>query len=136
VNPQLAAALAAAAERIPPDRIDQVWLFPLRQAGARESALAVLSVFPRGDEARDQRTIHTVRYLAETDRTGRTTRTDEVAEQGTVPLERVDRIIAGVLRRMEEPENPDVRETAGDRRRWAELLAELGGPVLDLTYQE
>jgi hypothetical protein len=136
MNPALAAALAAAAARIAPERIDQVWLFPARHAGPRETALAVLSVYPEGDPANSQRTIHTVRYRAEQGRDGRVQRTDEVAEQGTVPPDRVDRIIEGVLRRLDEPETPDVRETGGDPRKWAELLAELSGSVLDPSYQE
>lgn len=138
MNPNLAAALAAAAERIPPERIEQVWLFPARQAGPRETALAVLSVRATdpGEGSGGQRTIHTVRYRAETVKDGRVQRTDEVAEQGTVPPDRVGRIIEGVLRRLEEPETPDVRDTDGDPRRWAELLAELSGTELDPPYQE
>ena len=89
--------------------------------------MAVLSVLAGGDEARRTRTIHTLRYLAEPRAKGQLARTDELAEQGTVPLDRVDRIIEGVLRRLDVPETPDVRETGGDPDRWAELLAELGG---------
>lgn len=131
-NPHLAAALAAAAERIPPERVDAVWLFPARQLGARESGVAVLSVFAEEDEARRTRTIHTVRYVVEPQAGGKAARTDAVEEQGTVPLDRVERIIEGVLRRLEVPETPDVRETGGDAARWAELLAELAGVPLDL----
>ncbi len=127
MNPALAGALAAAAERIPPERVDAVWLFPARQLGARESGVAVLSVFADGDEGRRTRTIHTVHYVAEPRAGGKVARTDEVDEQGTVPLDRVERIIEGVLRRLDVPETPDVRETGGDAARWAELLAELGG---------
>ena len=127
VNPALAAALAAAAERIPPERVDAVWLFPARLLGARESGVAVLSVFSDGDEGRRTRTIHTVRYVAEPQAGGKVARTDEVDEQGTVPLDRVERIIEGVLRRLDVPETPDVRETGGDAAKWDELLAELGG---------
>ncbi|HEX6372458.1 MAG TPA: hypothetical protein VF006_26295 [Longimicrobium sp.] len=132
MNPALAAALAAAAERIPPERVDAVWLFPARQLGARESGLAVLSVFAEGDEARRTRTIHTLHYLVEPPGPkARPVRTDELEEQGTVPLDRVDRIIEGVLRRLDVPETPDVRETGGDAGAWAELLAELSGVPLD-----
>jgi hypothetical protein len=133
----LAAALAAAAERIPPDRVDAAWLFPARQLGARESGLAVLSAFVEGDEARKTRTIHTVHYLLEPPMPkARPVRTDELVEQGTVPLDRVDRIIEGVLRRLDVPETPDVREIGGDGARWDELLAELGGVPLDRGNQE
>jgi hypothetical protein len=135
VNPNLSEALAAAGARVPPERVERVWTFPARAAGARETGLAVLAVFAEGEPG-GQRTILTVRYRAETARDGSVTRTDEVAEQGTVPPDRVERIIAGVLRRMEEPETPEVHDTDGDPRKWAELLADLAGVVLDPPNQE
>jgi hypothetical protein len=136
VNPTLAAALGAIAERIPPERVDAVWLFPARQLGVRESGLAVLSTFAEGDEARRTRTIHTLHYVADPQPKGPPVRTDELAEVGTVPLDRIDRIIEGVLHRLDVPETPDVRETGGDAHAWTALLAELAGVVLDPTNQE
>ena len=137
IDPALAAALGTIAQRLPPERIDAVWLFPPRQLGARESGLAVLSVFPEGDEARRTRTIHTLHYVMEPPAPrARPVRTDELAEQGTVPLDRVDRIIEGVLRRLDVPETPDVREIGGDGGKWNELLASLSGGVLDQRYRE
>lgn len=117
---------------MPPETVDAVWLFPARQLGARESGLAVLSVFAQGDQARRTRTIHTLHYVMEPPAPrARPVRRDELEEQGTVPLDRVDRIIEGVLRRLDVPETPDVRETAGDPEAWRALLAELGGVPLD-----
>ena len=137
IDPALAAALGTIAQRLPPERIDAVWLFPPRQLGTRESGLAVLSVFPEGDEARRTRTIHTLHYVMEPPAPrARPVRTDELAEQGTVPLDRVDRIIEGVLRRLDVPETPDVREIGGDGGKWNELLASLSGGVLDQRYRE
>jgi hypothetical protein len=136
VNPVLAAALGAIAERLPPERVDAVWLFPPRQLGARESGLAVLSAFPEADAERRTRTIHTLHYVSDPQPKGPPVRTDELAEQGTVPLDRVDRIIEGVLHRLDVPETPDVRETAGDVGTWRALLAELAGVVLDPANQE
>jgi hypothetical protein len=136
VNSTLAAALGAMAERIPPERVDAVWLFPARQLGVRESGLAVLSVFAEGDQARRTRTIHTLHYVADPQPKGPPVRTDELAEVGTVPLDRIDRIIEGVLHRLDVPETPDVRETGGDPHAWTALLAELAGVVLDPANQE
>jgi hypothetical protein len=137
INSHMAAALAAAAERIPPERVDAVWLFPARQLGARESGLAVLSLFAEEDERRRTRTIYTLHYVLEPPAPrARPVRVDELEEQGTVPLDRIDRIIEGVLRRLDVPETPDVRETGGDAGAWVELLAELGGMVLDPGYRE
>jgi hypothetical protein len=112
--------------------VDAVWLFPPRQLGPRESGLAVLSAYPGDDEARRTRTIHTVHYVLEPPAPrARPVRRDELEEQGTVPLDRVDRIIEGVLRRLDVPETPDVREVGGDAATWAALLAELAGLPLD-----
>ena len=132
VNPALAAALGTIAERIPPERVDAVGLVPTRQRGPRESGLAVLSVFVEGDDSKRTRTIHTLHYVLEPPAPkSRPVRTDELEEQGTVPLDRIDRIIEGVLRRLDVPETPDVRETGGDAGAWAALLAELSGIPLD-----
>jgi hypothetical protein len=117
--------------------VDAVWLFPARQLGARESGLAVLSVYAEGDEARRTRTIHTLHYVLEPPAPkARPVRTDELEEQGTVPLDRIDRIIEGVLRRLDVPETPDVRETGGDVGRWNALVAELAGVPLDPGNRE
>ncbi|HEX6039430.1 hypothetical protein [Longimicrobium sp.] len=136
VNPVLAAALGAIAERLPPERVDAVWLFPPRLLGARESGLAVLSSFAGGDEARRTRTIHTLHYVSDPQPKGPPIRTDELAEVGTVPVDRIDRIIEGVLHRLDVPETPDVRETGGDGHAWTLLLTELAGVALDPGNQE
>jgi len=97
----------------------------------------VLSIFVEGDEARRTRTIFTVGYVLEPPAPrARPVRADEVAEQGTVPVDRVGRIIEGVLRRLDEPETPDLREIGGDGGKWHELLASLSGGVLDQRYRE
>jgi hypothetical protein len=63
-------------------------------------------------------------------------RTDEVAEQGTVPPDRVGRIIEGVLRRLEEPETPDVRDTGATRAAGPSCWPSWRGVALDPPYQE
>jgi len=127
-NPLLGAALASAAERIPPDRVEQVWLFPPRRVGAKESGLAVLVVAADGG-ADAGRTIWTVRYEAETGKGGKVSSAHALEEQGTVPPDRVGRIVDGVVRRLEaESDAPDVRELARDPAEWQALLAELGAP--------
>jgi hypothetical protein len=128
-DPRLGQALAAAALRIPPERVEQVWLFPPRRAAARESGLAVL-VVSSGDPADPARAIWTVRYDAATAKGGKTTVEHALEEQGTVPPDRVGRIVDGVARRLEaESDAPDVRDTGGDAEAWAALLAELGAPA-------
>jgi len=130
-NPLLGAALAAVADRIPPERVEQVWLFPPRRVGAKESGLAVLVVTTE-DEGGDagRRTIWTVRYDAETGRGGKVEAAHALEEQGAVPPDRVARIVDGVARRLEaESDAPDVRELAGDPAEWRALLLELGVPA-------
>jgi len=128
-NPHLGAALAGVAGRIAPERVVQVWIFPPRPVAARETGLAVLVVAAE-DEADARRTIWTLRYDAETGKGGKTTRTDALEEQGTVPPDRVDRIVDGVVRRLEAGSDaPDVRETGGDAGAWRALLDELGAPA-------
>ena len=113
-NPHLGAALLAVAGRIPPERVSQAWIFPPRQVAARETGLAVLVVSAE-DAADARRTIWTLRYEAETARGGKTTRIDALEEQGTVPPDRVNRIVDGVVQRLEaERDAPDVRDTGGD----------------------
>jgi hypothetical protein len=128
-NPLLGAALASVVDRIPPERVEQVWLFPPRRVGAKESGLAVLVVTGE-DDADARRTIWTVRYDAATGGGGKTEAAHALEEQGTVPPDRVGRIVDGVVRRLEaESDAPDVRELAGDPAEWRALLVELGVPA-------
>jgi hypothetical protein len=116
--------------------VDAVWLFPPRRLGARESGVAVLSVLADGGGALGTRTIHTLHYEAEPQPRGAPVRRDELVEQGTVPAERVDRIIEGVLRRLDRAETPEVRDTRGEAAAWAALLAALRGGAVDGDNQE
>jgi hypothetical protein len=127
-NPNLGAALASAARVIAPERVAQVWIFPPRQIGAKESGLAVLVVTP-DDPADPRRTIHTLRYEAVVEK-GKPVRTEALEEQGTVPLDRVGRIVDGVIRRLDaQAEAPDIRDLDGSADAWRALLEELGAPV-------
>ena len=129
-NPHLGAALAAVADRVAPASVDQVWLFPARKLAAKETGLAVLVVVPADEGgAGERRTIYTLRYEAIVEK-GKPVRADRLEEQGTVPPDRVGRIIDGVLRRLEggEADAPDIRELRGDVGAWGELLRELGAP--------
>lgn len=105
----------------PVDSIDRVWIFPPRDLGDRESGLLVLSLF---DIDPDRRTILTLRYSASG---AAEPRIDAVAEQGTAPADRVQRVIDGVLRRLgDEGEDPVAGAIGGDRERWSDFLGSLG----------
>ncbi len=136
LSPHLAAALAAAAGTIVPERIDRVWLFPARQTGDRETGLAVLASWPEGEPASDRRGVWTLEYQVEQLKGGKSQRADSLTEQAVVPAGRVERVIDGVLRRLgTETEVPRMEEVGGDRAKWAELLGE-GGVQLDLGSRE
>lgn len=115
-------ALAAFAERVPPERIERVWLFPPRKVGERDSALAVFTLLP---EVGERRPILTLRYEVARGG-GKAMRTDVVQEQGSAPAERVQRVIEGVVRRLGgETALPDAVAVEGLRERWNELLDRL-----------
>jgi hypothetical protein len=118
--------------RIPPERIDRVWLFAPREVGGKESGLVVLSVQPAPTAANtDQRLVLTLRYEAERTRTGVRVR-DTLAEQGAAPADRIPRLIEGVLARLKDAaENPLARTIAGSPARWAELLRDVGAAPVD-----
>ncbi|HEX5520683.1 MAG TPA: hypothetical protein VFX29_03265 [Longimicrobiaceae bacterium] len=131
-SPPLAAALAAfAAARVPPERIDRVWIFPPRAVGEGESALAVVAAYEDGgeDDGEERRRIYTVRAERSAPVRGRAARTDHVAEQGSAPLARLPRVMAGVVRRLgTEDAAPAEAEIDGDPARWAALLAGAAQP--------
>ncbi|HET6764298.1 MAG TPA: hypothetical protein VFH27_11520, partial [Longimicrobiaceae bacterium] len=140
MSPHLAAALAAVSDRIPPERIDQAWLFPPRTLGEKESGLAVLTLYPLPDSTSPvapagdgRREVWTLQYEAERVKGGKTNRTDTLLEQATVPAGLLTRIVDGVVRRMGEGAHaPDVRDVEGRMDVWTELLAELGVSSVDL----
>lgn len=130
----LAAALTALA--LPPERVDTVWLFPTRTLGERESALAVLSLFDDDPARRRILTLQVERLPAPARRQPRP-RVDTLAEQGSCPRERVERVLDGVLRRLgaaAAEATPRVEAIAGDPARWAALLG--AGAVLDRACGE
>jgi hypothetical protein len=128
-------ALSALADRIPVVRIDRVWLFPPRQLGERESGLAVLSLYSdEPDLPGDRRQLYTLRYEASRGRSA--TRHDHLEQQGSAPRDRVSRVIAGVLRRLGEAEDPRLETVEGDPARWSAVLGVDGVVRLDRSLGE
>ena len=95
----LRALLLELPARVPPERIDRLWLFQPRDLAGRENGLAVLSLLPDPDAPADRRSLLTLRYQAERTPRG-LQRSDELAELGTAPAELIPAVIAGVLRRL------------------------------------
>jgi hypothetical protein len=52
--------------------VDQVWIFPPRTLGAKESGLAVLALFAEADARGPRRTLYTLAYEAESLKGGKT----------------------------------------------------------------
>lgn len=136
LNANLAAALAEASRTLPPERIDRVWTFPPLVVRERESGLAVLAVVPEDGGAEGRRQVFTLRYEAVVEK-GRVRRTDALEEQALVPQERLERVIDGVLRRLDAAaESPVHHAVGGDPARWVELLSGGGSDPLDSGNRE
>ncbi len=128
--------LAELPASFPPESIDHIWIFAPREISGKESGLVVLSLtFPDAERASLRRLV-TWRYEAVRER-GQVRRTDEVAEQGSAPAERIPRLIEGVLARMgDAAESPITEAVAGDPGRWSAMLDSLGIAVVDPPYEE
>lgn len=130
LTPSQKEVLHAIPSRTPIEAIDRIWIFPPRHHQTRESGLFVLATNPYTPAAEGVRTLCTIRYQAEANKQGRIRRTETTTEEGSAPAERIDKVIAGVLRRDAEPGEPWLLEVGGSPERWAEVIAEL---LPDLT---
>ncbi len=137
------ALLQALARALPPEAIDELWIFPARRVGGSQSTVIVASAFepnagaatgPEGSDAEagqtaeaapDRRRIITARFTLGGDAHARELR-QELAEHGAAPAERIGRVVDGVVRRLDdEPAPPRHARIAGDASRWLELLEHL-----------
>lgn len=123
----LTGLLTALAARIPPQSIDRIWLFPPRQLRGRENGLAVLALYDSRPAESGHRRLITLRYQSAPG--GELPIQQELVEQGVAPAERIDRVVAGVVRRLGgTSEAPAVARIEGDPARWEQMLAELADP--------
>ena len=131
----MASALAALADQIPVTRIDRIWVFPPQQLSDKESGLAVLSLYAdEAGQSPNRRQLYTLRYEATRGRSAG--RRDILEQQGSAPLDRVPRVIAGVLRRLGEAEVPRLETIEGDSERWNAVLGIDSGAQLDRPLGE
>ena len=109
-------------ERLSPESIDRLWIFPPLRRGRREWGLVVASEFLEGDE---RRRLLTARYVAEV--TGKGLEYDvHVTGEGILPLERFSRVLTGVARRAEKDlGDPRSVEIAGNPGALEDLLEEI-----------
>ncbi len=111
-------AVRGAGERLRPNSIDKLWLFPPLVRGRREQGLVVAGCFA----GRSSRRLVTVRYSAQ--RTGKGLYFDvRFVDEGVAPPERVPAMMEGVAERSAEPlGSPRVVEVGGEAEAFASLM--------------
>lgn len=120
----LAAALRTLGDRIPPERLDRIWIFPPLARGRTESGLVAASCL--GDE--DRRTLVTVAYRAEETGKG-VTFVPSFQEEGEAPEDRLPRVMAGVALRSEDARGAPRMVPIDGRADAFEALIEEVGPT-------
>jgi hypothetical protein len=133
--------------------LDELWIFPPRQAGGVVSAVVVASALeapPARQEPvetgaggaggaagawtpdPERRRVVTARYADRRDARGQGLVEETVLEHGVAPRERIGRLIDGVVRRLDDELaslTPRAVRIAGDPARFDELLASLTDPL-------
>ncbi|MGH7482712.1 MAG: hypothetical protein ACRELV_11205 [Longimicrobiales bacterium] len=123
--PPLLTLLEFVQRDVPPESVDQLWMFPPRRVAGTETAVVVLAIRTEDGQRRRVLTAH---YSASRDRRGKLTVRHDFEEHGAAAPDRLDRVIDGVLRRLDEtlPPHPPRTETiGGDPTRWFALLHDL-----------
>lgn len=124
----LFALLRTLEDRIAPESIDRLWIFPPRRIEAGETAVVVVAAFPQADPER--RRVYAAHYTAldESDH-----HRLAVTEYGVAPTDRVDRLVEEVVDRIkDEPASaPRWFHIRGDPLRWDQALHELAGELLE-----
>ncbi len=119
----LVRALLHLRDRISPEEIDRLWIFPVLEWEHRETGVVVVSCFERGDGIRK---VHTLEFQAARvrGRVGELPVEILLEEEGVVPAERIPRIIQGVSRRLREndPGPPEEIVVEGDLEAFGALL--------------
>jgi hypothetical protein len=121
----LSAVLYSVPAHAPVDRLDRLWIFAPRDLGNRETGLLVVSLLPLESDEPDQRQILVIRYEAQ----GREAPSISVTEEGVAPAERIPRVIAGVVARLDDPDEPVEQVIGGNPEAWLEVLGGEGRHV-------
>jgi hypothetical protein len=114
-------ALRRLADRIPPERMDRLWLFPPIRKGRRESGLLAAGCLTESD----RRLLVTLAYRAEETGKGIAFHAS-FQEEGEAPEDRLPRVIEGVIQRSgEQPGEPRAVTLGGDPAALEALLSEI-----------
>jgi len=113
--------------RIPPEIIDEIWIFPTRRAGGVESSVFVVTAFGEDPERRRVVTAH---FAVTRDKKGRPQITERIEEHALAPAAALARVVEGVLRRLgdELAQAPRAERIDRDPERWDALRIDLGAP--------
>lgn len=123
-------------DRVSPERVERLWIFPPLRRGRREQGLVSAGCLPEpgkgggvpaeGSDPGRRRLLVTLSYRAEETGEGIQFHS-RFQEEGEAPADRLPRVMAGVVRRAEAgPGDPVLVEGAGDPERLAAELARLG----------
>lgn len=125
--------------RLGVEAVDRVWAFPPRDVRGVPAALIVASSFAGGE---GRRRLVTARLVVEPLPEGASRRRApetrvEVESQGEVPVDRVPRLLDGVVRRLGADltdQAPFAFEIGGDRGSWTEMRESLlAAPIEEVT---
>ena len=120
------AILDTLARALPPETLDELWIFPQRRIGPGQSTIVVASVLDPDPES-DRRRIFIGRFTLARPPKGKPELRQEMIEEGAAPAELVARVVDGAVRRLDdEPAPPRYARIAGDAAAWAELRASVG----------
>ena len=122
-NPEpLLALLVSLASRVSTHALDELWIFPPKQSNRQESALVVVSAF---HDDQERRRVLTARYRATRQPNGQFTVEESLVEHAVAPVDRLERIIEGVIRRLDDDLaqlQPVPSRIHGETERWTALL--------------
>ena len=107
-------------QRIPPEQLDRIWIFPPFADGRSESGVVAAGCFAGGD----RRTLVTLSYRAEETGQGVTFR-PSFQEEGEAPRDRLPRVMEGVVERSgTEFGSPSSIALGGDPKKLEGLIRE------------
>ena len=115
----MASLLERIREQVDVTTVDELFLFPMRKVSGVESTVFVLSLH----EADDTRRVLTAHVRATRNKRGEPAIETKFDDQGTIPADRIPRVIDGVLRRLKEDfaTPPSTARIDGDPARWHAL---------------
>ena len=104
-------------ERVAPETVSEIRLFPPMRQGAVETGVAVVAAHPdaNAETAPDRHTVYTARYRLAVKGPDRGKWEFDIRADADAPLTAVNPVIEGVVRRAGEPFEPERISAAGFR---------------------